>query len=51
LTWVRPSTPFPERPWTEPPNPRPATTSACICRGATNCAAPWPPNPVPTHHS
>ncbi|KAK3363097.1 hypothetical protein B0T25DRAFT_30228 [Lasiosphaeria hispida] len=40
LTWLRSSTPFPERPRTEPPNSCPATTSACICRGATNCAAP-----------
>jgi len=42
---------FLERPATEPPNSRPATTSACICRGATNCAASLSLNRVPTHHS
>ncbi|KAK0751669.1 hypothetical protein B0T18DRAFT_294626, partial [Schizothecium vesticola] len=51
LTWSPPSLPFLKRPATEPPNSRPATTSACICRGATNCAAPWSLNRVPTHHS
>ncbi|CAP67910.1 uncharacterized protein PODANS_1_17850, partial [Podospora anserina S mat+] len=51
LTWLRSPTPSPERPWTEPPKFCPATTSACICCGATNCTAPLPFNRVPTHHS
>ena len=51
LTWLRLSTPSPDRPGTEPPKVRLATTSACICCGATNCAAPLPSRRVPTHHS
>ncbi|KAK0660814.1 hypothetical protein QBC41DRAFT_202212, partial [Cercophora samala] len=51
LTWLRSPTPSPERPWTEPPKFCPATTSACICCGATNCTAPLRFNRVPTHHS
>lgn len=51
LTWLRLSTPSPERPWIEPPKFRLATTSACRCCGATNCAAPLPSHRVPTHHS
>ncbi|KAK4247418.1 hypothetical protein C7999DRAFT_14539, partial [Corynascus novoguineensis] len=45
------STPSPEGSWTEPPKFRLATTSACICCGATNCASPLPSHRVPTHHS
>ncbi|KAK4150210.1 hypothetical protein C8A00DRAFT_18221, partial [Chaetomidium leptoderma] len=45
LTWLRLSTLSPERPWTEPPKFRLATTSACICCGATNCAALLPSHP------
>ncbi|KAK0724003.1 hypothetical protein B0T21DRAFT_294019, partial [Apiosordaria backusii] len=51
FTWLRSPTPSPERPWTEPPKFCPATTSACISCGATNCTAPLPFNRVPTHHS
>ncbi|KAK4240336.1 hypothetical protein C8A03DRAFT_13344, partial [Achaetomium macrosporum] len=45
LTWLHLSTPSPERPGTEPPKSRLATTSACISCGATNCAAPLPSLP------
>ncbi|AEO65480.1 uncharacterized protein THITE_2014610, partial [Thermothielavioides terrestris NRRL 8126] len=52
LTWLRLSTPSSEeRPVTEPPRFRLATTSACISCGATNRAAPLPSRRVPTHHS
>ena len=39
FTWSQPPTRSLERLGTEPSNSRPATTSACICRRATNCAA------------
>ncbi|KAK4131711.1 hypothetical protein BT67DRAFT_354657, partial [Trichocladium antarcticum] len=49
LTWLRLSTPSPRD--LALSHPRFTTTSACICCGATNCAAPLPFRRLPTHHS